>query len=155
VTPRIILHSTSTANEVYEGLWMGGCPPPSFPMHRHFDCLVLAAREYQVPQIFPRVRVIQANMDDDGSPMTKEEAVEAVRAAGRVIRNLNSGLRTLVTCFAGRNRSGLITALVLCKGLRMKPDQAISAIRAARGPDAFRNSYFETFLRSFCGPTSA
>ncbi len=149
----LALHSTSTADEVCKGLWMGGCPPPDFPVQQHFDCLVLTAREYQVPELFPRVRVVRVALNDDGSPMTKAEAVEAVRAAGRIIRWLNGGLKVLVTCFAGRNRSGLVTALVLCKGMGVSPDLAIDAIRAARGHEAFRNSYFETFLRAYCGRT--
>jgi hypothetical protein len=146
----IALASSSTANEVCRRLWMGGCPPPDFRVGRHFDCLVLAAREYQVPWLFPGVRTALAVMDDDGSPMTREEAAEAVRAAGKTIRWLSQGMRVLVTCFAGRNRSGLITALALCKGGGLDPDRAIYAIRMARGPDAFRNPYFEAFLRSYC-----
>ena len=130
---------------------MGGCPPPDFPVRRHFDCLVLSAREYQVPGLFPGVPAVRVALNDDGSPMTKEEGVEAVRAAGRTIRWLNDGLKVLVTCFAGRNRSGLVTALVLCKGMGASPDQAIAAIRKARGPEAFRNQYFEAFLRAYCG----
>jgi len=129
---------------------MGGCPPPDFPVGQYFDCLILAAQEYQVPWLFPEVQTALAKLNDDGSPMTKQEAIEAIRAAGRAIWWLNQGLRVLVTCFAGRNRSGLITALVLCKGVGLSPNEAIDAIRQARGPHAFRNSYFEAFLRAYC-----
>lgn len=130
---------------------MGGWPPPDVRLGERFDCLVLSAMEYQPTSCFGDVEVVQARLNDDGSPMRREEAFEAVRTAGRVIRWLGEDKKVLVTCFAGRNRSGLICALALCKGPEaMDPDAAIEAIRAARGDGAFRNPWFEKFLRAFC-----
>lgn len=143
----------SDADRVHGGLWMGGWPPPSYRVGDHFDCLVLCAREYQVPDLFGRVQVAQARLDDSGVPMRLEERPEAIRAAGKVVRWLRQDLRVLVTCFAGRNRSGLVSAIALCKGpAAMDPDAAIAAIRAARGDSAFRNPWFEAFLRAYCAP---
>jgi protein-tyrosine phosphatase len=142
------------ADRVHGGLWMGGWPPPGYKVGEHFDCLVLCAREYQVPELFGGVQVAQARLDDSGVPMRPEERPEAVRAAGKVIRWLRQDLRVLVTCFAGRNRSGLVSAIALCKGpAAMSPDAATAAIRAARGDGAFRNPWFEAFLRAYCRPT--
>lgn len=143
----------STASHVHGNLWMGGWPPPAWEVGRHFDCLVLCAREYQVPECFSGVQVALAVLDDDGSPMTREEQGEAVRAAGRVIRWLGQDLRVLVTCFAGLNRSGLVCSIALCRGpAGASPGQAVRAVRKARGPRAMSNPHFQRFLSAFCGP---
>ena len=142
----------STLDQVYGNLWMGGWPPPDARLGQRFDCLVLTAMEYQPAECFGDVEVARALLNDDGSPMRREEAVEAVRAAGKAIRWLGEGKKVLGTCFAGRNRSGLVCALTLCRGPEaMGPDAAIEAVRAARGDSAFRNPWFEAFLRAYCG----
>jgi protein-tyrosine phosphatase len=116
----------------------------------YFDGLVLCAYEYQ-PGCFPDVSTIWAPIRDDGSPMTREEQIEAVKAAGKVIRLIKEGMRVLVTCYAGLNRSGLVCTIVLCKGpSQMDVDDAIELIKEARGSYALSNSDFVDFLRAFC-----
>jgi hypothetical protein len=142
----------STYSKLVDNLWMGGYPPPDARLGEHFDCLVLCAREYQVPECFGDVQVAQAMLDDSGCCMTKEEQQQAVKAAGRVIKWLNDGLKVLVTCFAGRNRSGLVSAIALCKGPNsMTPQNATKLIRLIRGPNALSNPQFVAFLNDFCG----
>lgn len=137
----------ATASQVHGNLWMGGWPPPSWKLGKHFDCLALCALEYQVPECFAGIQVVQARLNDDGTPMTKGEAFEAAKAAKQVIRWLEQDLRVLVTCFAGRNRSGLVCGLALCRGpAAMNPAQAIRAIRAARGEGALSNPWFLKLL---------
>lgn len=149
-TNSLNLKSVATANQVHGRLWMGSFPHPGAGLSGYFDCLVLCAAEYQVPGCFPGMKVACAPMMDDGEPMRKEDAYESIRAAGRVIRWLRSGHEVLVTCYQGRNRSGLVTALALCLGDDgMSPDQAVAAIRAARGESAFRNAWFDSFLRKY------
>jgi len=88
-----------------------------------FDSIVLCARElqpYNRPEIFPNglrtfpsgIDVYCASLDDHDGP-TRDEAHRAVEAAKYVIDMLDEGQRVLVSCAAGRNRSGLVTALVL------------------------------------------
>lgn len=142
----------STANRVHGELWMGAYPPPDSRPGRHFDCLVLCAREYVVPECFGDMQVASAALNDDGSPMTDDERRAAVRAAGTVIRWSAEGNRVLITCMQGRNRSGLVCALTLCKGpARMTPEQAVRAVRAARGETALVNPDFLRFLHAYCG----
>lgn len=63
---------------------------------------------------FPGVRVIYAPNDDDPiTPPHREHLAVALRAAREVSDGLRHGLKTLVTCWAGLNRSGLVTALSL------------------------------------------
>jgi protein-tyrosine phosphatase len=140
------------AFQVRDNLWIGSAPPIGTQVASKFDALVLAAMEYQCGECFPGVEVACAIMNDDGSPMTTEEKKEAVRTAGTVISWLSRGLRVLVTCRAGRNRSGLVVTLSLCKGPeRMTPAQAIRAVRAVRGPGALSNADFVRFLYDYCG----
>src|SRR5512135_379080 len=133
---------------------MGSAPPIGYGVREHFDVLVLCAMEYQLPsECFPGVEVIHAPMNDDGTPMTRDEMEIAVRTAGKVIRHLCNKRRVLSTCRAGRNRSGIVSALALCLGPpKFSPQRAISRIKFARGPGAMVNPYFQDFLHRFCGP---
>ena len=141
----------AVAFRVAGNLWIGSAPPIGFSVAQHFDCLVLSAMEYTPgPTCWPKVETHVASLNDDGSPMRKDEMAAAVRAAGKVISWLKAGKRVLVTCHQGRNRSGLICALALCKGKGMTPTRAINTVRAARGPGALRNDYFVSFLNSYC-----
>lgn len=140
------------ANHVAKDVWMGGIPPIGMSLAENFDCLVLSACEYQSPQVYHGVQVTTAFIDDSQAPFTMEEKKQAVAAARKVIAWMKDGLRVLSTCHAGRNRSGLVAAIALCKGAGLSPDQAIDAIRSARGPYALGNQNFVQFIREFCAP---
>ena len=96
-----------TYSKILDNLWIGGAPPPQANVGEFFDCLVLCAHEYQ-PDCFPDIQVAFAPMRDDGLLISKEDAMQAVKAAGKTIRWMDQGLKVLVTCYAGRNRSGLV-----------------------------------------------
>jgi hypothetical protein len=137
------------AFQVHGNLWIGSAPPIGRGVGKHFDCLVLCACEYQVPDCFPDIQVAQAIMDDCGNPMTNLERKEAVRAAGKTIRWLKEGLRVLVTCRQGRNRSGTVCGLSLMRGpAKMSSEQAIKTVRAARS-NALGNPDFVKFLHAY------
>ena len=125
-------------------LHMGSAPPPG-PLPG-FQLLVLAAREYQPEGAFPYQRVIHAGMDD-GPPVTSEEASSAVASAVAVAQAMSRGETSLVTCWAGLNRSGLIAALALVFAHGATGDSAIAAVRRARGQDALSNQHFRDFIR--------
>lgn len=134
---------------------MGNAPPIGLGVAQHFDHLVLCAMEYQLdPGLFPGVEVLHAPMNDDGSAMTPDEMRIAVRTAAKVINRLGAGRRVLVTCRAGRNRSGIVSALALCLGPpKFSPQKAVLQIRAARGPGAMVNQDFLWFLHKYCART--
>lgn len=139
-------------NRVHEGLWMGGAPAPVKALAEEFDCLVLCAQEYQIPECFPHLETYAVPLHDDGQPMRQHEYKASVLAAAKVIKWLDEGKKVLVTCWQGRNRSGLVCALALCKGsYSMKPEVALQKIRRARGPQAMSNEDFVNFLFTFCG----
>lgn len=138
-------------HRVHGDLWMGPAPAPVRTLYEAFDCLVLCAREYQIPECFPGMEVTTACLHDNGEPMRPHEPAEAVKAAGKVVRWLGEGKRVLVTCWQGRNRSGLVAAIALCKGPdEMTPAKAIARIRRARGPGALSNEHFVKFLFDYC-----
>lgn len=140
----------SVFNRISGNLWMGEYPSPDYDLSQYFDCLVLAAREYQISECF-KLKVICAPLKDDEEPMTKLEMVTAVKAAAEVINCLKKNQRVLVTCWAGRNRSGLITAMALCKGPNQMPlKTAITLIRMVRGRAALSNQSFVRFLVKLC-----
>lgn len=140
----------STFSKLTDNLWIGGAPSPFARVCDYFDGLALCAREYQ-PNCFPDVSTMWAPIRDDGSPMIRQEQIDAVKIAGKIIRLINEDKRILVTCYAGMNRSGLVCALILCKGPnQMNVDDAIELIRGVRGKYALSNSDFVDFLRAFC-----
>jgi hypothetical protein len=147
-------HRQSTYSKILDNLWIGGAPPPQANIGQYFDCLVLCAHEYQ-PDCFPDIQVAFAPMRDDGLLISHNDALQAVKAAGKTIKWMDQGLKVLVTCYAGRNRSGLVTALTLCKGpMAMPPVKAIAKIKSVRGPDALSNLGFVRFIMSFCRAVS-
>lgn len=139
-------------NRVHGDLWMGEAPAPVRRLSEEFDCLVLCAKEYQIPDCFPNLETFAVPLYDDGEPMRQHEYADSVRAAAKVMRWLEEGKRVLVTCSRGWNRSGLVCAIALCKGMYgLKPSVAIEKIRRARGPNAMSNEDFVNFLFTFCG----
>jgi len=135
----------ATANRVFGKLWMGSAPPVGPSLSESFDGLILAAMEYQPhPACFHGVETALFPLDD-GPPMSPTEE-EAVMVASELVYGwLASGMRVVVTCFAGLNRSGIICAAT-ARLHGASPEDAIAAVRAARGPSAMRNPHFLEFL---------
>ena len=111
-----------------------------------FDTLVLCAEELpRAALMLPKgVRVIEAGIDD--AELSPKEAWIAQNAARSVVRDLGYGRKVLVTCFAGRNRSGLVSALTL-KRMGYSGAEAIEAVRRAR-KNALTNESFVRYLRA-------
>jgi len=108
-------------------LAQGSAPPISVEIP--FDTIVLAAIEYQ-PEI-PGYEVIHVPLDD-GPPPTREEKALIRDTAYEVARQIRSGQRVLVTCWQGRNRSGVIAGLALV-------ELGVPGPRAARRIQRIRN----------------
>jgi protein-tyrosine phosphatase len=131
------------AQRIATKLWMGSYPRG--PVRYEFNALVLCAKELQEhfehpdpPRILVRVPL------DDHEP-TPAEVKLALRGARRVNELRRQGLRVLVTCAQGINRSGLVVALALVLD-GMPAAQAIQAVRQGRrhpaGVQALRNPHF-------------
>ena len=74
---------------------------------------------------------------------------QVLKVARKVAGDITEGKTVLVTCAAGLNRSGLVSALALC-GLGWTPNEAINAVREAR-PGALFNQQFVKVIRAL-GP---
>lgn len=96
-------------------LWIGSAPPCGKTLREHgFDTVVLCASEYQPRETaFPGVKVIRAPFHDE--KITPAAEATAKEAARQVVYEIERGRRVLVTCYAGRNRSGLVVARALSK----------------------------------------
>lgn len=117
--------------------------------------MVLCAREHQYPATsYQGVQVVHAPNDDNAAygPLTREKLAVALRAARTVAAAMGEGKRCLVTCAAGMNRSGLVSALSLHLSKGWSGDKCIQQVRQKRGPgkkgfQPLSNSEFTTALR--------
>jgi len=132
-----------TANRVHRSLFMGSAPQTRTDVSGRYDVLVLCAEEWQPRgSNFPGVEVVHAPLDDNH--WVPENELRIMRKASDLVaRRLKDGRRVLVTCWQGRNRSGVVSALALVR-LGAPPKVAIGLVRKARGETALSN---ETFVR--------
>jgi protein-tyrosine phosphatase len=128
----------------------------SFPALRgkafdYADILVLAADEHQMKGAKPPPgkHIIRLGFDDDTYRPIPPEVGKIFHAhAQQLGKAALSGRKLMITCHMGLNRSGLITALTLMHGYKMRPSDAIKLIRGRRGPDCLCNPMFEQWLLS-------
>ncbi len=119
-------------------------------------CLVPPAEleRYGVPDLLQRLR--EAGMVTEHVPTVDQHAcsVEEMRTALRFVRRgLEAGDGVLVHCVGGLGRSGMVVASYL-RGLGMSADEAIAAVRVARGPRAVETAAQEDFVRSWPAETA-
>lgn len=102
---------------VMNGLWFGSKPPEGQQLRlAGVTDLVLCAEQHQPPDAsFPEVRVHRALLRDDldYTPPEMYERAERCLEALFSARRQAMVSRTLVTCSAGKNRSGLVAAMIL------------------------------------------
>ena len=85
---------------------------------------------------------------DDAQPTPRERKV-AYQTAQAVADCLRSGRRVLVTCAAGLNRSGLVSAMALQFSTRLPLAVIVGLVRAARGDGALGNPHFVALLEEY------
>ena len=123
------------ATPIHGGLWQGSAPPRGFTVgEAGFGLLVLCADNYQPrPDVFPGVDVWKCPFDDDFDNYPSRQVLKtALTAANTAWGYLERGQPVLVTCWAGVNRSSLVTALTLHKMLGISGPAAIDLIRSKR-----------------------
>jgi protein-tyrosine phosphatase len=141
-------------------LWQGGSHDVRALVdgdyRRKIHLICLAAQE-EIPKLHvpeDRFQVITAPMVDT-SKMSPEAitltAAIANMAADEVGTVIRRGEHALSACAAGRNRSGLVSGLVLMKVASFQPDEAVAIVRRQRtgadGP-ALSNELFVEILRA-------
>jgi hypothetical protein len=142
-------HPTVDAARVAPRLWIGSQAQPGQALSQGgFTFLVLCAEEWQPPaKAFPGVEVVHAPFDDDYEGIDQEQLDTAVNAVERAVEGHDQGHRVLITCMAGRNRSGLVTAWTLSVLTGIHPDKAAEVVRDKRGLAALTNPSFRSLLR--------
>ena len=138
-------------------LWQGSFPNGDLQT-AGIDLLVLAAEELQPDEnakpgyykgtpddlFFPGVDVILApNKDEAYFPVSRK--MIALMAAQHVADAVREGKNVLVTCAAGLNRSGLVTALALRELFGKPGEDAVARVRERR-PGALTNEIFADFV---------
>lgn len=139
-------------SEILPGLWQGGTPPEDrvnrgnlkritrvqfqsvFTMAAHANPVGNRVREF-------RFAILDADMQDFDPT---EDLFPFVVLAHN---EWKSGRKTLIRCISGRNRSGLLLALVLIRE-GYSPEDAISMVRRKRSNDSLSNEVFTEWLRS-------
>lgn len=129
-------------------LYVGSFPPAG--RYRWVSMIVFCAYELQPPgERYPDVVIVRARLDDDPRrPLRPNEIAIADSASKLVAAALKREERVLVTCAMGLNRSALVAALAMQKAYGTSAADAIAAVRAARGPQAFCNPQFVSFLEA-------
>lgn len=137
------------AHEIAPGLYQGSYPPEGKRLKElGFAAVVLCAKHLQTPaERFEGVDVIHAPNTDDLWHQPSEKSLQIVKdAAGEVVSRVESGQVVLVTCQAGLNRSGFVTAMALHLMHGWGGDRCVDHVRASR-PEALFNEQFVKVLR--------
>jgi len=130
-----------TRDQIYPRLWQGSAPGERVP----FDVLVLCAEEWQpTSKTFPGTLVVHAPFDDTPD-LSRPLLLTATKAARLVEQALRERKQVLVTCMAGRNRSGLVSALALCMLTGADGRRVVRQIQSRRA-NALTNASFREFV---------
>lgn len=131
-------------------LYQGSFPEPfqNRVKDAGFDVLVLCAAEHQPPAAgYAGVKVIYAPMDDAQIVESDPDWRTANEAADEVVYALRSRKRVLVTCAAGRNRSGLVVALAMLRVSRASAVRVVEHIQKRRDFALSNRSFVEILKR--------
>lgn len=149
--PALALPAKYSHNIIQPGLGMGGAILKPEEAFEEFDILVFCAGEYQPHVSLPddkAKRIVRVPYDDTLEALTPSVHRMLNKAADELCFEHKNGKKVLITCMAGRNRSGLLTALVLMKRFGFSGAQAIQMVKERRGDFALTNSAFNSYLLS-------
>jgi len=141
------------AHQIASKLWQGSVPTPGNALKKAgFSLVVFCAHEYQpLAWLYSGVDVLYAPMHDNYKlPLHRDDVKAAMRAAASVADAAYGGEKVLVTCMAGRNRSGLVNALALCELFGVSGQEAMEIVQARRRHatgGALENPQFQKLLR--------
>lgn len=135
------------ATRIASGMYQGPCPPSTDAVRaQRFTVLAFCAMEIQpmLPGHWQHgLDVLYVPLNDSlDAPMTDAEWALAHGAGKEIARLLTLGGRSLVTCAAGLNRSGVVNAVALHYRFGCSGPEAVEQIRATRGPQALGNPSF-------------
>jgi len=146
-------------NEIVPGLFQGGQVTTQYWTD---GSMVRVGREFDAVFSFywgrgdavgpdPEVTHFQFPIPD--GDLTDEELAAVVRYATNVAALVEAGMKVLVRCQLGYDRSGLVVAFALMK-LGYKGWEAVGLIRKKRSPHALHNKTFLQYIREAAGEAS-
>ncbi len=138
-------------------IWQGDAASALYAPGR-FDLLVLCAEEWQPDHRLFGFRLGLVYAPNDDAELTRAQLRIAREAATFVTEYVRSGRNALVTCMAGRNRSGLVSALALHALTGCGGRKATEIVQRRRvGAAALTNPSFTRVLRLLppAGPSRA
>jgi hypothetical protein len=138
-------------SEIVPNLYMGSRPPPGpWIMRNGFRALVLAACDFQPPSTsYPGVDIARIPLQDEENSLSPQQALVVTRLSRILSKRIRARDKVLVTCNQGRNRSGLVTALILTSLTGMSGLEAVLQVKAKRQSPwglAFTNETFISYL---------
>jgi hypothetical protein len=134
-------------SEVIPGLFLASAAHSPAEMLSMFDVLIdVGGRDRWEGEPDPRYSFHPL---DDVPFIADAEMIHAV--GERIASLVREGKHVAVNCLSGVNRSGLLVARALVE-LGSTPEEAIEAVRNARGPMALSNQHFVQFLLVDCTP---
>lgn len=152
------------ASAILPGLWLSAMPRPDWPIERWGIRLLVSLSEHLPPHAARRFEWgTPAEATGDGQLIFLHWPFEdgdlppwplAQLASHTVATAVRSELPTLVHCMAGRNRSGLIAALVVRELLGVSGSEAVARVRARR-TGALTNPAFAAALAALGPPAPA
>jgi protein-tyrosine phosphatase len=138
-------------NEIRPHLWMGGHYWTGSAgelqlavVKNQFDLVVSLHVE---PGHGPAPGIEHRILEIPDKPLNADQIDQVRQLAVVVSAAIRNGRATLVRCYAGYNRSGLVIAQALVN-LGMNIGDAIALIRRRRSPHALHNKTFEDYLRT-------
>lgn len=140
---------------VIENLFQGAAPPYGETVAKlGFDTLVLCAKENQREDLYPGVEVVLAPGDDDAREHRMMRDLPIWQEAARIVaERVAAGKKVLVTCMAGLNRSGMVTALALHQITGWSGADIVEHVQASREM-ALCNETFAKYIASLPSKTS-
>jgi hypothetical protein len=126
-------------------LYLGGETALRYLDHHGIEAVALVADNCQ-PELPASLTVMRAPFRDIIS--TDQAEIDNIKwsansTADWVLNRMKDGMRVLVACKSGLNRSGLVAALVLKRKLKVTASQAIDSLRESRSVWVLNNTLFE------------
>jgi hypothetical protein len=136
-----------TAHRIVDHLFQGGRPPPGDGLkNAGVDVLVLCAASWQEDTLYPGLIVVKAPGDDDARIHRMMRFIDVWRAAAElVVDHIKEGRNVLVTCEAGQNRSGIVSAMSVAMLTGCTGEEAVNTVSSCR-PFALNNRTFAQYV---------
>jgi len=135
-------------SQIAPKLYQGSFPDPAKRIERAgFQTLVLTAAELQpdARAYGSAVEVLRCRLADNPEGPTRYEWNAILTVAAAIDRRLRGGRRILVTCAQGRNRSGIVMAVVLHRLYNWSGEKCVRWIQSRR-QDSLTNPGFVAAL---------